>query len=144
MATQTSRRAVSILLPRFPSKTGPSATVFHARSVRLVIHKEHKVRNEEFVAISRLSHQKYCPTPCYRVSTRQNRHHFVAYSLLHSKESDQTLAGDRVSAEVSPYDLEKERLIFRRKETDAPDRLAVRHSVIDCGGGGGQGPVVST
>jgi translation initiation factor IF-1 len=32
------------------------------------------------------------------------------------KNRIKTLAGDRVTVEVSPYDLEKGRLIFRRKD----------------------------
>jgi translation initiation factor IF-1 len=32
------------------------------------------------------------------------------------KNRIKTLAGDRVTVEVSPYDLEKGRLIFRHKE----------------------------
>jgi len=35
------------------------------------------------------------------------------------KNRIKTLAGDRVTVEVSPYDLEKGRLIFRHKEERA-------------------------
>jgi len=40
---------VSILLPSYTAKTGQSATVLHARSVALVIHKEHSVPKEELL-----------------------------------------------------------------------------------------------
>jgi len=35
------------------------------------------------------------------------------------KNRIKTLAGDRVTVEVSPYDLEKGRLVFRHKEERA-------------------------
>ena len=49
MANQTRRRAVSILLPSYAAKIGPSAIVFHARDVGLVIRKEHNVPKEELL-----------------------------------------------------------------------------------------------
>jgi len=54
MANQTRRRAVSILLPSYTAKTGQTATVLHARSVGLVIHKEHNVPKEELLRIDGL------------------------------------------------------------------------------------------
>ena len=40
------------------------------------------------------------------------------------KNRIKTLAGDRVTVEMSPYDLEKGRLIFRHKDSGAPPARA--------------------
>jgi translation initiation factor IF-1 len=47
-------------------------------------------------------------------------HEIVAYTAGRMKKSRiKTLAGDRVTVEMSPYDLTKGRLIFRRKDEHA-------------------------
>ena len=47
-------------------------------------------------------------------------HEIVAYTAGRMKRNRiKTLAGDRVTIEISPYDLEKGRLIFRHKEERA-------------------------
>ena len=47
-------------------------------------------------------------------------HAIVAYTAGRMKRNRiKTLAGDRVTIEMSPYDLEKGRLIFRHKEERA-------------------------
>ena len=48
-------------------------------------------------------------------------HEIVAYTAGKMKKNRiKTLAGDRVTVEMSPYDLEKGRLIFRHKDTSGP------------------------
>ena len=47
-------------------------------------------------------------------------HEIVAYTAGRMKKNRiKTLAGDRVTVEMSPYDLEKGRLIFRHKDERA-------------------------
>jgi len=56
------------------------------------------------------------PDARYRVQL-DNGHQLVAYTAGRMKKNRiKTLAGDRVTVEVSPYDLEKGRLIFRHKD----------------------------
>ena len=46
-----------------------------------------------------------------------NEHMVLAYTAGKMKKNRiKTLAGDRVTVEMSPYDLEKGRLIFRHKD----------------------------
>ena len=46
-----------------------------------------------------------------------NGHELIAYTAGRMKRNRiKTLAGDRVTIEMSPYDLEKGRLIFRHKD----------------------------
>ena len=55
----------------------------------------------------------------YRVQL-DNGHQLVAYAAGRMKKNRiKILAGDRVTVEVSPYDLEKGRLIFRHKDERA-------------------------
>ena len=57
------------------------------------------------------------PDARYRVRLT-NDHELIAYTAGRMKKNRiRTLAGDRVTVEVSPYDLDKGRLIFRHKET---------------------------
>jgi len=59
------------------------------------------------------------PEARYRVRL-SNDHEIIAYTAGRMKKNRiRTLVGDRVTVEVSPYDLEKGRLIFRHKG-DAP------------------------
>ena len=59
------------------------------------------------------------PDARYRVEL-DNGHSLVAYTARRMKKNRiKTLAGDRVTVEVSPYDLEKGRLIFRHKDERA-------------------------
>jgi translation initiation factor IF-1 len=60
------------------------------------------------------------PDARYRVQL-DNGHEVVAYTAGKMKKNRiKTLAGDRVTVEMSPYDLEKGRLIFRHKDATAP------------------------
>ena len=59
------------------------------------------------------------PDARYRVQLDAG-HEIVAYTAGKMKKNRiKTLAGDRVTVEVSPYDLEKGRLIFRHKDERA-------------------------
>jgi translation initiation factor IF-1 len=59
------------------------------------------------------------PDARYRVQL-DNGHALVVYTAGRMKKNRiKTLAGDRVTVEVSPYDLEKGRLIFRHKDERA-------------------------
>jgi len=60
------------------------------------------------------------PDARYRVQL-DNGHAIVAYTAGRMKKNRiKTLAGDRVTVEMSPYDLEKGRVIFRHKDAHAP------------------------
>jgi translation initiation factor IF-1 len=59
------------------------------------------------------------PDTRYRVQL-DNGHSIVAYTAGRMKRNRiKTLAGDRVTVEMSPYDLEKGRVIFRHKDERA-------------------------
>jgi translation initiation factor IF-1 len=59
------------------------------------------------------------PDARYRVQL-DNGHTLIAYTAGRMKKNRiKTLAGDRVTVEVSPYDLEKGRMIFRHKDERA-------------------------
>lgn len=60
------------------------------------------------------------PDSRYRV-TLENGHTLIAYSSgKMRKHHIRILAGDKVSLEVSPYDLSKGRITFRHIETRGP------------------------
>jgi translation initiation factor IF-1 len=60
------------------------------------------------------------PDGRYRIQL-DNDHQLIAYTAGRMKKNRiKTLAGDRVTVEVSPYDLEKGRLVFRHKDERAP------------------------
>jgi translation initiation factor IF-1 len=59
------------------------------------------------------------PDTRFRVQL-DNGHQIVAYTAGKMKKNRiKTLAGDRVTVEMSPYDLEKGRVIFRHKDERA-------------------------
>lgn len=59
------------------------------------------------------------PDARFRVQL-DNGHELIAYTAGRMKKNRiKTLAGDRVTVEVSPYDLEKGRLVFRHKDERA-------------------------
>jgi translation initiation factor IF-1 len=67
------------------------------------------------------------PDARFRVKL-DNGHELVAYTAGRMKKNRiKTLAGDKVTVEVSPYDLEKGRLIFRHKDTNSAPRPAQRN-----------------
>ncbi|TAK49667.1 MAG: translation initiation factor IF-1 [Xanthobacteraceae bacterium] len=56
------------------------------------------------------------PDARFRVQL-ENGHEIIAYTAGKMKKNRiKTLAGDRVTVEMSPYDLEKGRLVFRHKD----------------------------
>ena len=60
------------------------------------------------------------PDSRFRV-TLDNGHNLVAYSAgKMRKHHIRIIAGDKVSLEISPYDLSKGRITFRHLETRAP------------------------
>jgi translation initiation factor IF-1 len=80
--------------------------------------KEYNVPKEELLQFEGLV-TEILPDARYRVQL-DNGHQLVAYTAGKMKKNRiKTLAGDRVTVEVSPYDLEKGRLIFRHKEERA-------------------------
>lgn len=59
------------------------------------------------------------PDGRYRVKL-ENGHEMIAYTAGRMKKNRiRTLAGDRVTVEMTPYDLTKGRLIFRHKDERA-------------------------
>src|SRR6516164_8464865 len=64
------------------------------------------------------------PDTRFRVKL-DNGHEIIAYAAGRMKKNRiKTLAGDRVTVEMSPYDLEKGRVIFRHKDERAAPRPA--------------------
>ena len=60
------------------------------------------------------------PEARYRIKL-DGGHEIIAYTAGKMKKHRiKTLAGDRVTVEMSPYDLERGRLIFRHKDERAP------------------------
>lgn len=67
------------------------------------------------------------PDSRYRV-TLDNGHNLVAYSAGKMKKHHiRILAGDKVSLELSPYDLSKGRITFRHIEGRTPPAVPVRN-----------------
>ncbi len=74
------------------------------------------------------------PDARYRVEL-DNGHALVAYTAGRMRKARiKTLAGDRVTVEVSPYDLEKGWLIFRRKDEEPRQPIAHRNATNFAGG----------
>ncbi|MFT6497382.1 MAG: translation initiation factor IF-1 [Alphaproteobacteria bacterium] len=60
------------------------------------------------------------PDARFRVAL-DNDHQIVAYTAGKMKKHRiRTLVGDRVTVEMTPYDLEKGRIVFRHKDERAP------------------------
>lgn len=60
------------------------------------------------------------PDARFRVKL-ENGHEIIAYTAGRMKKFRiRTLAGDRVTVEMSPYDLEKGRVVYRHKDEAAP------------------------
>jgi len=90
----------------------------HECRVWLVFQREHDVPKEGLLEFEGLV-TEILPDARYRVQL-DNGHQLVAYTAGRMKKNRiKTLAGDRVTVEVSPYDLEKGRLIFRHKDERA-------------------------
>ena len=81
--------------------------------------KDHDVAKEGLLQFEGMV-VEILPDARYRV-VLDNGHALVCYTAGRMKKNRiKTLAGDRVTIEVSPYDLEKGRLIFRHKDERAP------------------------
>ena len=80
--------------------------------------KETTLAKEELIQFEGLV-TEILPDARYRVQLDAG-HEIVAYTAGKMKKFRiKTLAGDRVTVEMSPYDLEKGRLIYRHKEERA-------------------------
>ena len=83
------------------------------------------------------------PDARYRVQL-ENGHQLVAYTAGRMKKNRiKTLAGDRVTVELSPYDLEKGRLVFRHKDERQRRRLARRNTTSFAGDDAGAAAAIS-
>lgn len=70
--------------------------------------------------------EEVLPDARYRVAL-DNGHMLVAYTAGKMKKNRiKTLVGDRVTVEVTPYDLEKGRLVFRHKGDSGPTSTGAR------------------
>jgi translation initiation factor IF-1 len=68
------------------------------------------------------------PNTFFRV-TLENGHIVTAYACGKMRQRRiRVLAGDRVTVEISPYDLTKGRINFRHKDTTAPPPQSFRPS----------------
>lgn len=66
------------------------------------------------------------PEGRYRV-VLDNEHEVLAYTAGRMKRNKiRTLVGDRVTLEMTPYDLSKGRIVFRHKTEGAPRATAPR------------------
>jgi translation initiation factor IF-1 len=80
--------------------------------------KDHDVTKEDLLEFEGLVIE-ILPDARYRIQL-DNGHALIAYTAGRMKKNRiKTLAGDRVTVEVSPYDLEKGRMIFRHKDERA-------------------------
>lgn len=69
------------------------------------------------------------PDGRYRVKL-ENEHVLIAYTAGRMKKNRiRTLAGDRVTVEMSPYDLNIGRVIFRHKDERAAPAPVRRHYI---------------
>jgi translation initiation factor IF-1 len=92
-----------------------------ASSIEPVNRKDTNVPKEELMEFEGLVLEAL-PDARFRVKL-DNGHELVAYTAGRMKKNRiKTLAGDRVIVEVSPYDLEKGRLIFRHKDSGGASR----------------------
>jgi translation initiation factor IF-1 len=70
------------------------------------------------------------PEARYRVRLA-NDHEIIAYTAGRMKKSRiRTIAGDRVTVEVSPYDLDKGRLIYRHMDARPQQSKQTRRPFI--------------
>ena len=111
-------RAASIQSPFSIATEARSTTVLEASSVGPAIQKDHNMPKEELLEFEGLV-TEILPDARYRIEL-DNGHRLVAYTAGRMKKNRiKTLAGDRVTVEMSPYDLDKGRLIFRHKDERA-------------------------
>jgi translation initiation factor IF-1 len=81
--------------------------------------KDHTMAKEDLIEMMGIVNE-VLPDTRFRV-TLDNGHQLVAYSAGKMKKNHiRILAGDRVSLELSPYDLSKGRISFRHLENRGP------------------------
>src|SRR5580700_7297594 len=108
----------SVPLPSCIVMLRRGATLLPAHRVGPTSRRGHDVTKEELLEFEGLV-TEILPDARYRIQL-DNGHILVAYTAGRMKKNRiKTLAGDRVTVEVSPYDLEKGRLIFRHKDERA-------------------------
>ena len=96
----------------------PGATPPQARRAGPITQRGRDVSKEELLEFEGLV-LEILPDARYRVQL-DNGHALIAYTAGRMKKNRiKTLAGDRVTVEVSPYDLDKGRMIFRHKDERA-------------------------
>jgi translation initiation factor IF-1 len=92
-------------LPSCRAKAGRRATALNARRTRLVTEKEHNVPKEELLEFEGLV-TEILPDARYRVQL-DNGHLLITYTAGRMKRTGSGTRRDRVTVEVSPYDLER-------------------------------------
>jgi translation initiation factor IF-1 len=108
----------SVLLPSCIAMLQQAATPPRRRRAGPVIQRGPDVTKEELLEFEGLV-LEILPDARYRVQL-DNGHALIAYTAGRMKKNRiKTLAGDRVTVEVSPYDLDKGRMIFRHKDERA-------------------------
>src|SRR4029078_3970329 len=95
--------------PEYQTQSQPPAAALASIDLETNMAKEELIQFEGLVT-------EILPDARYRVQLDAG-HEIVAYTAGKMKKNRiKTLAGDRVTIEMSPYDLEKGRLIFRHKD----------------------------
>ena len=117
-----SRRPIRRKMPASPPSPSCAATLRKiAVTARRALPVNREVRDmakEELLEFEGLV-TEILPDARFRVQL-DNGHALIAYTAGRMKKNRiKTLAGDRVTVEVSPYDLEKGRMIFRHKDERA-------------------------
>ena len=104
-------RSLSCIAP--PDRAAMAAIVRPSTATR-----KHKMSKEELIQFEGLV-TEILPDARFRVLLDAGSE-VIAYTAGRMKKNRiKTLAGDRVTIEMSPYDLEKGRLIFRHKDERA-------------------------
>jgi len=109
---------------RIVSVSSMSGIAGNAGRAGAVNREVHDMTKEELLEFEGLVIE-ILPDARYRVQL-DNGHALIAYTAGRMKKNRiKTLAGDRVTVELSPYDLEKGRLVFRHKDVaHAEEQLA--------------------
>lgn len=90
-----------------------------ARQLADALYGETTIAKEEMIEFEGVV-TDVLPDARFRVKL-ENGHEIIAYTAGRMKKFRiRTLAGDRVTVEMSPYDLEKGRVVYRHKDEAAP------------------------
>ena len=117
-AAASRRRAASRPSPSCIAMAGRGATALHARRGGPVIERNMTWRRKNSCN-SRVWSPKSCRMRAIAFSSITGTRSLPTRPGRMKKNRIKTLAGDRVTVEMSPYDLEKGRLIFRHKDERA-------------------------